>query len=161
MLSFEDRANLTNEDLQIIKSLGLQFRGHNEWPLFRSFRPGFFPWFIAKEEAEFLTVAIHQAIEVALQFEKNPNLLSSIDEDYYLVRVPHIENDAIVWKNELLKTQPYKEFEIKTKPVDEKLLERINKLHILQKDTWEIDYFFYPSAVKEKNERPFYPYIIL
>jgi len=43
MASFEDREFLQQEDFQIITRLGLKFRGRDSWPLFRSYRPGYFP----------------------------------------------------------------------------------------------------------------------
>src|SRR5579872_5233461 len=38
MASFEDRSLLQKPDLEIIKQLGLKFRGRSVWPLFRSYR---------------------------------------------------------------------------------------------------------------------------
>lgn len=49
MASFEDRDFLQKPDLQVIKELGLKFRGRNSWPLFRSYRPGYHPWYLTKE----------------------------------------------------------------------------------------------------------------
>jgi hypothetical protein len=48
--SFEDREFLEAEDRRIIKELGLKFRGENAWPLFRSYRPGYHPWFLEPED---------------------------------------------------------------------------------------------------------------
>ena len=42
--SFEDRSELRDKDRQVIKDLGLKFRGRQTWPLFRSYRTGFVPW---------------------------------------------------------------------------------------------------------------------
>src|SRR5438128_101559 len=42
--SFEERNVLDKKDLETIKRLGLKFRGRQTWPMFRSYRPGFFPW---------------------------------------------------------------------------------------------------------------------
>src|SRR3990170_4674903 len=69
MASFEDRKLLTNRDFEAIKVLGLKFKGHNSWPLFRSYVPGYFPWHLNREEAKFLTVALRQAVDVALRFK--------------------------------------------------------------------------------------------
>jgi len=52
--SFEDREMITPEDRKIIKQLGLKFRGEKAWPQFRSYRPGCFPWYLEKEEAQLL-----------------------------------------------------------------------------------------------------------
>lgn len=40
MASFNDRNSLKKQDSQIIKSLQLNFRGPNAWPLFRRYEPG-------------------------------------------------------------------------------------------------------------------------
>src|SRR5262249_4599727 len=44
--SFEDRNSLQKEDRDLIKKLNLKFRGANNWPLFRNYAPGMFPWFL-------------------------------------------------------------------------------------------------------------------
>ncbi|MBM4258679.1 MAG: hypothetical protein FJ147_22610 [Deltaproteobacteria bacterium] len=74
--SFEDRADLEKKDLQLIRSLKLQFRGKNAWPMFRNYKPGFFPWFLTSaEEVRFLTIALQQATAIGLRMRENPDLL--------------------------------------------------------------------------------------
>jgi hypothetical protein len=63
-LYFGDREELEPKDRHVIKKLGLKFRGKNEWPYFRSMKPGFMPWFINYKEAE-LTVAALQNFAMA------------------------------------------------------------------------------------------------
>ena len=41
--SFEDRNELRDKDRQVIKELGLKFRGRQAWPMFRSYRTGLCP----------------------------------------------------------------------------------------------------------------------
>jgi len=38
---WEDRSALAPEDLQVIRNLGLKFKGKKAWPWFRRFEPGF------------------------------------------------------------------------------------------------------------------------
>lgn len=59
------RDELQKEDREVIRSLGLTFRGRNAWPLFRSQRPGYVPWLLERSEVLFLTTAIQQALAVA------------------------------------------------------------------------------------------------
>jgi len=40
-------------------------------------------------------------------------------------------------------------------------LEKIKRTIPYRQGVWEVDYFYYPSPIKEKEERPFYPYITL
>ena len=56
--SFEDRDYLHKEDRDLIKKLSLTFRGKQSWLMFRSYIPGFVPWFITSSEARFLICAL-------------------------------------------------------------------------------------------------------
>jgi hypothetical protein len=67
MASFENREDLEKEDRAMIKELGLKFRGKKQWPQFRSYEPGLYPWFIDAWECRFLTLALQQALEVSLR----------------------------------------------------------------------------------------------
>src|SRR5262249_20651700 len=69
MASFNDRRALQKPDLQIIKQLGLKFRGQHAWPLFRSYRPGYYPWYLEAAEAQFLTHILEQAKTVARRYQ--------------------------------------------------------------------------------------------
>ncbi len=77
-VSFENRENLEKQDRDVIKNLGLKFRGSQNYPLFRSIRPGFMLWFITSDEARMLIYAIEQTLEVAPRVRENPDIL--IDE---------------------------------------------------------------------------------
>ncbi len=43
-MMFVDRQELQQRDHEMIRSLGLRFRGRNAWPLFRCQRPGYVSW---------------------------------------------------------------------------------------------------------------------
>jgi hypothetical protein len=159
--SFEDRKFLRDKDIQVIRMLGLKFRGHNSWPQFSSFRPGYHPWYLTSEEAKYLTLALHQAIDVSLRFRNNPRLLNPPMKNQHLVRVPEKEKDGLKWKDEWKEPHPLKEVEIVVQPLDENRLRRINGTVTQRRGVWEIDCFFSPQGVWEKQERPFYPFVIM
>jgi hypothetical protein len=52
MASFDDRSDLAPEDLEVIRSLELKFRGKNRWPMFRHYLPGYLPWFVTRPRRE-------------------------------------------------------------------------------------------------------------
>jgi hypothetical protein len=162
MASFEDRKFLRKPDFDVIKELGLKFRGRKSWALFRSYRPGFVPWYLAKEEAKFLTLALQQAKEVALRFKKDRGMLTPPQENHYLVRVPQKEGEILWWKDEWLKPRLLKKAEVTPVAIDETRLERIERAVSSRQGVWEADFFWLPGGVKEKDEeRPYYPLAFL
>jgi hypothetical protein len=160
MASFEDREFLRKEDLQVIKRLGLKFRGPNSWPLFRNYWPGYFPWYLTSEEAKYLTIALHQTIDVALRFKNDPEMLTPPAENQYLVRVPEKEKGGLRWRDEWLEPYPLEKEEIIAKPIEVNRLEKIKKTIFRRRGVWEIDFSYFPQPVGDKEERPYYPYVI-
>ncbi|MDO9530452.1 MAG: hypothetical protein Q7J27_15030 [Syntrophales bacterium] len=157
MISFEDRDYLQKEDIQLIKKLGLKFRGRNEWPMFRSYRPGYVPWFLTKEEALFLTAAIEQAIDVALRFEEDEDLLTAPGGNEYLIRIPDKIEDIILWEDRWMKPAPVEKTRVLDDRVDEVRIQKIKKGAVKTDSIWEIEIAFAPMPVGEKKERPYFP----
>jgi len=155
-VSFENRKFLNKKDLQLIKALNLKFRGHDSWPLFRSYLPGYLPWYLTQKEAKYLTLCLWQTIDVALRFKDDRAMLYAPMKNRYLVRVP-IKN-GLKWKGEWLEPSKRKKEEIIAEP-DVNRLEELEKMK--RRGVWEIDFVYSPYGIREKGERPYYPYIIL
>lgn len=158
MASFENREDLEKEDRAVIKELGLKFRGKKQWPQFRSYEPGLYPWFIDAWECRFLTLALQQAMAVSLRCRSSKAILKSERANTFLVRVPHDQGGIITWADQYLEPAPiikkYVSIEIK----DELRLRKIKASGKSKQAVWEIDTFFAPFPVQEnKNERPYYP----
>ena len=118
MASFEDREILSEKDREIISELGLKFRGRQQWPLFRSYRPGYHPWYLTRDEAEYLTLSLQQAEEVALRFKEDRDILKPSKKSHYLVRVPGKKGDRLEWEDKWLKPEPRGESKISVPPID-------------------------------------------
>ncbi len=165
MASFEDRKYLEKEDLKLIKELGLKFSGPKSWPLFRSYQPGCFPWYLTSEEARYLTLCLKQAIEVSLRFKDDSEMLTPPAENRYLVRVPQKqkEENDLSWRDIWMEPLPLEKTEIRVELTesDRERLERIKDRIPHRQGIWEADFFYYPHAIKERDERPFYPYVAL
>jgi hypothetical protein len=157
--SFENRDELHHKDLEIIKELGLKFRGQNAWPMFRSFRPGFFPWFVEAGEARFLVYTLEQTLDVALRFRENPSLLKSCAEGNFLVRFQQKENEEVKWEDRMMQIAPPEPSTISI-PMDVRVLEVLKGLQQGQ-FTIEIDFFMLTTPIAEKGSRPYYPYLLL
>lgn len=160
--SFENKGYLDKEDIQIIKRLNLSFRGRNAWPMFRRHKPGYFPWHPDRNEALFLTAALEQSMEVCQMLLENDQIESPDDEGLVLVRVPVTEEGKTVWKDEWRKPgRPAEDTTLNTVPLDELRIQRIKKSAKENKMSWEIDFFYSPTPISEKGERPYFPYTIM
>lgn len=160
--SFEDRAILEDQDRAVIKQLGLKFRGANNWPMFRSYRPGYAPWLLEPEEARFLTHILEQTLEVAVRWEalEEGEGLIPLDDGQIVVRVPHRQPDgSLQWQD-----QPHtipelvgQRIQLKMDPAAFKALAQLPVV----KQKLEIDLFLSPAGVREKGQRPYFPFILL
>lgn len=159
--SFTDRDDLRDQDIKIIKKLGLKFHGKNNWPLFRRYEPGFYPWYIDKEEAKFLILALKQAKEVALRVKENKELLISQDS-LFLIMIPEKKGKKLIWKEEWIEPAPLQREEIIIPEVNEERMEGLRNEITRKEGYWEVDFFFSPFTIQEKkDERPYYPYACL
>ncbi|MEW6419310.1 MAG: hypothetical protein AB1480_14560 [Nitrospirota bacterium] len=158
-ITFEDRRYLEKEDLKVIKDLGFKFRGRNAYPLFRNLKPGYYPWFITREEARFLIVVFQQALDVCQRFKYDKTLLIPPVKGQYFVRVPQIIEGGLSWRDEWMWPQPLQPEEFTPIRADELRLQRI-KSNAVQQGIWEFDYFYANMPVKEEG-RPYFPMTLL
>ena len=157
--SWEDRNTLRREDREIIKELGLKFRGRNEWPMFRSYRPGYAPWFLEAEEARLLADVLEQALDVIHRLDEDPSLSVSEDDESYLVRVPRRQGASIVWEDRTVRVPPPDPTPIRmtmNTGLLEALKSRPQGAHSLQ-----VDFSMLPGPFRDRGERPYFAYTLL
>ena len=102
--AFSDRQYLEKEDRDLIKQLGLKFRGANAWPMFRSYRPGYLPWFVTLAEARFLIHALSATLNLATRVRDEANPIrptGRIEEGGHLVLAARRESDGLVWQDQV------------------------------------------------------------
>lgn len=161
MASYEDRDHLERQDRDVIKALGLKFRGRHAWPLFRSYRPDHLPWFITADEARFLTIALQQAVDVALRFRDDESLLDPRDDGAFFVRVPEQRAEGLHWSDQWLTPAPLAASTHEVPQVDELRIQRIKQAQPTRQGVWEADFFLSPTPIQEhKGARPYYPYML-
>jgi hypothetical protein len=155
-VSFEDRDVTRTSDRSVIKALGLKFRGKQEWPLFRSYVPGYDPWYLTRDEAHFLAVVIEQSLDVIQRLEKDPDLLEPPDDDKYLVRTQTEQGWADRWLEPEPTPRPA------PPPLDTRRLETMRQQLRRGEVTLEAELFILPIHLQEsKDSRPLLPYTLL
>lgn len=92
-LNLVDRGELEDEDYQLLKEHGRSYRGKNQWPMFRSFKPGYYPWFLDGEEVQLLSFILDEVI-FASQYTKNMDQDNLAGRSYMLYTFDKEEYDA-------------------------------------------------------------------
>jgi hypothetical protein len=159
VVTFDDRGTLDKEDLNLIKTLGLKFRGKQAWPCFRSHRPGYVPWFLGGAEARYLSLALRYTMLIAEKMREKHDLLKSGKRGEYRVAYVSTEGGKPVWREKWSKPVPYVR-QVQEPVIDELRLARIKGRTEKVADSWEVDFFFAPLIIDE-GERPFFPYVAL
>ena len=99
---FGSAADLSPEEKTIVKSLGISPRGRSAWPYYKSFRPGYAPWFIEPGEVSRLLLAMEQLLEFAPRFKKDPSILPEIGSTgRFWVRIQEVQDGHAVWREEV------------------------------------------------------------
>ncbi len=79
MISFEDREMLYKRDIELIKALGLKFRGRNAWPQFQDYSSGMAPAGIEKAETiRLITHILEQAVQIGERFARGEIKLEGV-----------------------------------------------------------------------------------
>ena len=163
MASFEDRRMIEKKDHELMKKLGLKFRGRNAWPLFRDYTPGFYPWYLNSKDVRFLALALEQSIEIAMRMHDDPETLSHEDDSLFLVRVPYSLKNEMAWKDEWLEPvlmgREIAQVDFSEGPDTINAFKSLEKKD--RKGTWEIGTFYSPKGVREGSQRPYYPKLIM
>jgi hypothetical protein len=183
---FSNRNELDKIDIEIAKQAGFKPRGRSSWPQFRSFRPGYHPWFLTEDEARYLTLCLEQTRDVALRLKTNPKWLAATSKGHYRVRVTITNSETTAnqatptgdetgqqtlfpdsaqkqagqWLDQWLKPTPLAQRSVASVPLDEVRLQRIKNASQAHASAWEIDGFFSMDAV-DGDDRPYYPYMLL
>ncbi|HMK49131.1 MAG TPA: hypothetical protein VK435_03695 [Thermodesulfovibrionales bacterium] len=161
MLSFEGKKMLQEDELEIIDELGLVFRGRDAWPVFRSYKPGYFPWFLNRDEVLFMTVALNQAMVVFNRMKHDAELLHGSRKNLYLIRTLKKESGKAEWQDEWKTPAPMEENEkFFEEPVNEIRIQKLKKTLKPSTAVWEIDFFHTPTPIMQ-GERPVFPYAIM
>lgn len=152
-LEFEPSAQLEKRDRAMIKSAGFKFP-KDQQPKFRSYRPGYLPWFIMRDEATHLIYALTQTLDVASRFFSEPNLLpmnENLDDREYLIRIPRMKESGPSWEESIFTIDP-PPTQLSPFSLEDSTVTELNELP--RCGPMEIDVFALPARVGGRNERP-------
>ena len=152
-LEFEQSAELEKRDRAMIKSAGFKFP-KDQRPKFRSYRPGYLPWFITRDEATHLIYALTQTLDVASRFFSEPNLLpmnENLEDREYLIRIPRMNESGPSWEESIFTVDP-PPTQLSPFSLEDSTVAELNELP--RCGPMEVDVFVLPGRVGRSNERP-------
>lgn len=163
LFSLSDRDELEKVDYTLIKSLGLGFRGKNQWPLFRSYKPGYFPWVIDQDEVRILTGVLEQINEVFGQFKTDPLQIPEYGSGQWFARFPSVKGREVSWENTMI-TPEFQEANKESAAIhiSELEIKRLKKRCKPFNGIIEFDAHYFPQPIMvEEVERPYFPPLVL
>jgi hypothetical protein len=153
MFELSARDDMMPEDRAVIKRLGLSYKGKHAWPQFRSYLPGYVPWFLTEAEARLMTMvlraACHHGVRVA-----DGEVDYSFRQGECLVYSPANGKDEIFkasWDPWPVPPRPQIVMPMLDQPRIKALLAKKPK----PDSPWEADVFYLPSQIHD-GERPFF-----
>jgi len=162
LVDFVSKKNLRKEDRAIIQELDFQppIRKPKLFPEFRSYKPGYVPWFIDEAEACLLLDDLRKAVLFGELLRTNLSLYDSRQETEFPFFPASVAEpltlDQFEWHT-ILPVPPPADPPIDTHALD---LSPLLALPQPPKTAWELTAFYSPFAVNE-SPRPYFPKVAL
>ena len=172
-LSFSEPKFLEKRDRELLKGSGLKFTGAK--PQFRSYRPGYLPWFITLQEARLLIHALSQTLEMTKRFAKQPAIFPNNGDgetESFLVRVSRQEDEEPrrqsspsgpvredAWEDQIQRIARPNLPPIEIS-IEAGLLKDLKGLHLSPMQL-EADVFIGPAGIGSPRERPLALYMLM
>ncbi|GLB61528.1 plasmid pRiA4b ORF-3 family protein [Cytobacillus sp. NCCP-133] len=164
VLSFDNRNALSPEDYDIIKAEGISFRGKNKWPLFRSLVPGYHPWFLSDEEAEWFSIILERAFDVCYKVKEGLEIADRFSQrDTCYAQVPARKQGEVVWTDKIIPVLAEDAARESSKLLISDLdLQRVKSIKKKYNTPLEIGVFYTLNAVQDSpDDKPYFPEVFL
>lgn len=153
-----DRDELAEEDYALLKQEGFTFRGKNQWPMFRSLVPGYYPWGLSNEEVEWFTVILERMIEVCSRAKEGLEILEFDGNGMCFAEII-LDRQKKTWQDAHLSVvidpEPAEPSKLLVNELD---LRRVKSLKKKFNVPLEIGSYFTPQPVQDHQaERPYFP----
>ena len=140
----------------------MKLTGAGPWPMFRSYRPGYLPWFVTLTEARFLIHALSQTLHVAtsVRDEAQPfHPTGRVEKGGYLMRVSRRAESELIWEDQVWQI-PRPKVEPIRAIVDSVVLEQLKRIPQSEL-VLEADFFLSPGRIGKPGQRPLALYMLM
>lgn len=163
LLSLCDRDEMTDVDEQFIKQGSSTFQGRKKWPIFRSFIPGYYPWFLTEDEVVSFAIILKRVIHICERAKDKLHLNKFHDTDKCFAQLIEEQNGDIILKDTYISvvtddgsTEPRELL------VNELDVQRLRSVRKRLNTTLEVGCFYAPAPVQEDpSVRPHLPTVFV
>ena len=159
-LAFVEPMILERRDRDIINASGFKF-SKTQQPQFRSYRPGYLPWFLTRKEASHLIYALTQTITVASRFFLDASVIPFNEDPEardYLIRIPRLKDSTPYWEDSIVTVDP-PPTQLLPFSVDDNAFAKLKEFP--RSGPLEVELFVFPARVERSHERPRLIYTLL
>lgn len=163
VLSLCDSEEITEQDEQIMKQEGFSFHGENKWPMFRSFQPGYYPWFLTEDEVIAFAIIVERVIGICKRAKDDLYIKEFHETDNCFAQIIEEQHGDILLKDTYISTaNDY----VSAKPsellVSELEVQKFKSVRKRFNTPLEIGFFYAPTPVQENpSVRPYIPTVFV
>ncbi|MBF8262440.1 MAG: hypothetical protein HW387_105 [Parachlamydiales bacterium] len=162
VVEFCDRKELDKEDLIVIKQLGMEFSKKEPHPQFRSFLPGYLPWYLNTEEVQLLTLALMCAVNHVKQCMTDSNFKRSVcNNDKILLYSQKQPDSRSVWEISWHTPGPLLPKQFDAFPIDQQKIWALKSKSKSADTVWESRAFLIPDEIITDSTRPYFLRIVM
>lgn len=93
MIEFTNSDMVNKPAKEVLKKLGIKYRGEGQWIDITDRSPSQLPWYIEEEDVPFITLCINQFFEVAIRAEDDDDFLNIPNPDYKEIDIDDYDDD--------------------------------------------------------------------
>ncbi|MCK5762808.1 MAG: hypothetical protein KAH05_01690, partial [Clostridiales bacterium] len=162
-IHYDKKSYLNPVDIEMMKKLGITFKGKNYWPHVIVYEPGYLPDAIDVNDMSEIAEVLEVVKDMVVLFKNEPQRLTSLRDDQIYIREESIGGtfrDTKKTYEELFMSES-NEISVPVY-VNELELKRVEKACKRTLDIWELDSFYHIKPVQDnEDETPFFPAMIL
>ncbi len=162
LVSFAPRNDLERDDKAMLRKYHIPVSGKQLLPMFRSFAPGYYPWFLSEQEAAWAAMALEQAVVVAERLRDGElSLALSARGNRLFARIAERREDGLHWRDGWVSRPKAKK---KETPVLEIGTDELEKVKALDRAPLfaEFSIAYVNKPIQERRwERPYFPLLAL
>lgn len=162
LVSLAPRNHLERDDKALLRKHHIPVSGKQLLPMFRSFVPGYYPWFLSEEEAAWAAMALEQAVVVAERLRGGELALAAFSRGNRLfARVAERREDGLHWRDGWVPRPKAKKKETSALDIG---TDELAKAKTLERAPLFVEFsvaYVNRPIQERRSERPYFPLLAL